>query len=401
MKIAIVTLGFNSSKPGGVSGVVLRMIASLRDIHELEILSFANESKDQNSIQILNPLSYKRVNNQESSLQGIKIWTFGTIGSEFEFLRYRKRRDLKSFLETFDAIIVVTGFLQVANIIPKIKTPIFIQCATRLIWERKSQYAGMCRFKRIFLKVQLPFLMAQEKKVLLNPSVFLAENSRMKLWLEENSSNTIQLWYPGTPSKITSGISPINYDSNSHFVSVGRFNEPRKGWDRLFIAYKKAYLEDSSIPPLLVIGWGEFSSRDRDVLVEAQEACPILVLHDLTNEDRDAKLKTASFFLQASHEEGLGLAALEALSFGVPLICSATDGSREYVIEGVSGMLVEQSSEFVEDFSKAIILSQTLEYDDLHRSSLELFYQAFDLEISKHKLVKIISSQIEECNLCN
>jgi hypothetical protein len=86
MKIAIVTSGFNSSKPGGVSGVVLRMIASLRDIHELEILSFANESKDKNSIQILNPLSYKRVRNQQSTWQGIKIWIFGTIGSEFEFL---------------------------------------------------------------------------------------------------------------------------------------------------------------------------------------------------------------------------------------------------------------------------------------------------------------------------
>jgi glycosyltransferase involved in cell wall biosynthesis len=162
----------------------------------------------------------------------------------------------------------------------------------------------------------------------------------------------------------------------------------------LFTAYEKAYLEDSSIPPLLVIGWGEFSSGDRDVLVEAQKACPILVLHDLTSEERDAKLKTASFFLQASYEEGLGLAALEALSFGVPLICSATDGSREYVIEGVSGMLIEQSSEFVGDFSQAIILSQTLEYAELRRGSLELFYEVFELEISKHKLVQIISSQI-------
>lgn len=396
MKIAIVTSGFNSSKPGGVSGVVLRIIASLRNLHELEILSFANESKDKNSIQILNPLSYKRLKNQESSAQDLKVWTFGIIGSEFEFLRYRKRRDLKPFLETFDAIIVVTGFLQVANIIPKIKTPIFIQCATRLIWERKSQYSAMGRFKRIFLKLQLPFLMAQEKMVLLSPSVFLAENSRMQLWLEENSANTIELWYPGTPGKITSDISRTKNDSSSHFVSVGRFNEPRKGWDRLFVAYKKAYLKDSSIPPLLVIGWGEFSSRDRDVLVEAQKACPIWVWHDLSDEDRDTKLKTASFFLQASHEEGLGLAALEALSFGIPLICSATDGSKEYVIEGVSGLLVEQSPEFVEDFSQAIILSQSLEYADLHRGSLELFNQAFDLEISKEKLVQIISRQIEK-----
>jgi glycosyltransferase involved in cell wall biosynthesis len=238
--------------------------------------------------------------------------------------------------------------------------------------------------------------MAQEKMVLVSPSVFLAENSRMRLWLEEHSANSIQLWYPGTPSKITNGISPTSYDGSSHFVSVGRFNEPRKGWDRLFLAYKKAYLEDTSIPPLLVIGWGEFSSRDRDVLVEAQRVCPIWVSNNLTSEDRDAKLKTASFFLQASHEEGLGLAALEALSFGIPLICSATDGSREYVIEGVSGMLVEQSSKFIENFSQAIILSQTWNYDDLHRSSLKLFYEAFDMEISKHRLVQIISSQIDK-----
>ena len=179
------------------------------------------------------------------------------------------------------------------------------------------------------------------------------------------------------------------------FISIGRLNETRKGWDRLFLAYKKAYDNCNDLPNLVVVGAGSFSRYTTELLSTLLPRYPIKILGKLSDDERDSTLSSASYFLQASHEEGLGLAALEALSFGVPLICSATDGSREYVIEGVSGTLVEQSSRFIEDFSQAILRSQTWDYKSLHRSSLDLYNKLFDKQISQDRLIGIISSKIE------
>lgn len=390
MKIAIVTSGFDPIKPGGVSSVVINMIASLRNSYEIEILSFANESGDSESAQILNPFSYKNMKNRSEFFQGIHILHFGAFGSEFEFLRYRKRRDLRFFFEKFDGIIVVTGVLQVANIVPKLTIPIVIQCATRLNWERKSRYPEMSIFRRLLLKGQVPFLNIQERMVLKSKAIFLAENSKMKLWLEKNSRGSVKMWYPGTPNEITE-FSQIEFSkSESHFVSVGRFNEARKGWGRLFTAYLKAYSRDQSIPPLVVLGWGDFLSKDRLILEAAQKKCRIEVYSNAPHQQRNEKLKTASYFLQTSYEEGLGLAALEAMSFGVPLICSETDGSREYVLPDVTGKLVHQSEDFVEQFSELIIESRGWNRRSMSENCTELFIQKFSQEYSSKELQKIL-----------
>lgn len=46
-------------------------------------------------------------------------------------------------------------------------------------------------------------------------------------------------------------------------------------------------------------------------------------------------------FLQSSLEEGLGLAGLEAMACGLPVIATRTVGSSEYVQQGDNGFLID------------------------------------------------------------
>jgi glycosyltransferase involved in cell wall biosynthesis len=397
MKIALVTFDFDADRHGGVSSVCFRIFESIRNglKSDIEVISFSNSRRDANSISFLRFRSYRNNRiSRDGFYLGAPVTRIGSVGSEFEFMRYRRRRELTKYFRQFDLIIVVTGVLQFANVLPKLDVPIVIQCATRLTWERKSQYEEMTKLKRFFLKLQLPLLSLQERRVLGIDATILVENSKMQKWVQTRAFNEPILWYPGIRAQKEELQTLRNSNGKGYYISVGRLNESRKGWNRLFLAYKEAYDNHKGLPDLVIIGSGSFSKDTREILTSLLPRYPIKVLGKLSDHDRDSMFCGASYFLQTSHEEGLGLAALEALSFGIPLICSATDGSKEYVIEGVSGILVEQSSNFIQNFSQAIILSQTWDYAALSRSSLELFYKVFDLQISQERLMKIISSRI-------
>ena len=71
----------------------------------------------------------------------------------------------------------------------------------------------------------------------------------------------------------------------------------------------------------------------------------------------DLDLKNAflesSIFAYASFLEPLGLAPLEAMSFGLPVVAIKEGGLRETVIDGYNGFLVDRSPEH---FSKKYLI---------------------------------------------
>lgn len=78
--------------------------------------------------------------------------------------------------------------------------------------------------------------------------------------------------------------------------------------------------------------------KGRDLLVAAADLAKVnLVLSDKLRED----LRRASMFVYLTRSEGLGSAALLAMSMGVPVIASRVGGLREIVEDSVSGLLVE------------------------------------------------------------
>ena len=65
-------------------------------------------------------------------------------------------------------------------------------------------------------------------------------------------------------------------------------------------------------------------------------------------------LRSADCFAFPSRREGLGVAAIEALLCGVPLIAADNRGTREYAINGINSIVCRPDN--VEDFQEAIWL---------------------------------------------
>jgi len=394
MKIALVTFDFSPERYGGVNSVCLKILAALNCMMkcETEIISFANSKKNSNSVSLFNPKTYRNRRMSSGGLvHGIPVTKIGSVGSELEFMRYRKRRELTEFFNEFDLIIVVTGILQFANVIPRVAVPVFVQCATRLKWERKSQYSHMPKVKQFALRSQLPFLAFQERRVIRSRFQFLPENSMMYLWISKRSKREPLIWYPGL-------VAPQEYSQRSTydlkkapFVSVGRFGDRRKGWARLIEAYKVAYNMREKLPDLILIGSGELVDIDKGVLEEIQRHYPIKIFSNLSDTDRDRLLSKASIFLQASFEEGLGIAAIEAISFGLPVLASDTHGSREYVVNGSNGFLVPQGNAFTLDFAKALLRTYDSNLGEMSQKSREIFEKKFERKVSESNLRMILS----------
>lgn len=70
--------------------------------------------------------------------------------------------------------------------------------------------------------------------------------------------------------------------------------------------------------------------------------------------DMEKILAAADCFAFPSKREGLGIAAVEALLCEVPLIAADNRGTREYLIDGVNGILCRNGRE--EEFQKAILM---------------------------------------------
>ena len=127
---------------------------------------------------------------------------------------------------------------------------------------------------------------------------------------------------------------------NEAFVvlSVGELNENK---NHKVVIEALAQLNNSSIH-YVIAGVGE--KKDSLILLAKEVGVNLHVLG--FREDVCEIYKASDVFVFPSFREGLGLAAIEALASGLPLICSDNRGTREYQFDGVIVCDPHNSSEF-------------------------------------------------------
>lgn len=135
-------------------------------------------------------------------------------------------------------------------------------------------------------------------------------------------------------------------------VSVGRF-APAKGQDILIEAFADALGRglDATLRLAGVAADAAFHARLRAMVVE--KGLQDRVGFDLNRTDVDAILAESDVFVLPSREEGFGLALVEAMAAGLPVIAARTGGAGELVRHGENGLSFPPGS--VADLSAALI----------------------------------------------
>ena len=119
----------------------------------------------------------------------------------------------------------------------------------------------------------------------------------------------------------------------------GRFDDPRKNIDLLLEALSLLRKAGHDISALLIGG-------ERNATMAAQMAAygidsNVEFQPYAASEALRAYLRTLDLFVVPSHQEGLCIAALEAMACGIPVVSTRCGGPEEFVIDDETGRLVD------------------------------------------------------------
>jgi len=131
-------------------------------------------------------------------------------------------------------------------------------------------------------------------------------------------------------------------DSATTLGFVGRFEDPRKHISLLFDVVAK--LADA-IPDIKLILIGDrLSEASKQKMYKLGISNRVSVVPSAKRSDLPELLSELDIFVLPSYQEGLCIAALEAMSCGIPVVSTRCGGPESYIIDGVNGRLCEHNS---------------------------------------------------------
>ena len=100
-----------------------------------------------------------------------------------------------------------------------------------------------------------------------------------------------------------------------------------------------------SVPALILAGRGELPGALTRMIAELGLDERVRIYPDVPDAELPALYRGASVYLQASHEEGLGISVIEAMACGLPVVGTETAGTRETIVDGETGWLINQTGD--------------------------------------------------------
>jgi len=129
-------------------------------------------------------------------------------------------------------------------------------------------------------------------------------------------------------------------------------SEKYKGYDKVIQALPKI-LEQVKDAVYVLIGDGDDLVDVKKLIEELNLKEKVYLLGAIKNEFIPQILNTADVFIMPSKGEGFGIVFIEALACGVPVIAGNKDASKEALLNGELGILVDPDN--IDEIAEAII----------------------------------------------
>jgi glycosyltransferase involved in cell wall biosynthesis len=154
-------------------------------------------------------------------------------------------------------------------------------------------------------------------------------------------------WTPRPESRVTGRVG-----------FCGRLNDPRKNIDLLLTSVARASRSMEGISAVLI--GGELDGRVQARLKDLGIADRVKFIPYASGAELRDHLRSFDLFVVPSHQEGLCIAALEAMGCGCPVISTRCGGPEEFVIDGETGILVDFDAEQMAAAIRKVLSDRTL-----------------------------------------
>lgn len=213
-------------------------------------------------------------------------------------------------------------------------------------------------FRRTLLvlgKIPMYFLRILDKKAAQIPDYVIANSNEVAGRIKRLYGRVATVIYPPVEiPNIKSQISNNEHHSKNYYLIGGRVSR-HKGHDIAIKAFTKLGL------PLKVFG-GTFASYGLNQF--KKEAGPnIEFLGEVTEKDKWELMKNAKAFIFPSEQEDFGIAPVEAMAVGTPVIALAQGGPLETVIDGKTGV-------FFKDRTVESLMDAVKHFNDSNHQSI-------------------------------
>ncbi|MCP5424679.1 MAG: glycosyltransferase family 4 protein [Gammaproteobacteria bacterium] len=293
-----------------------------------------------------------------------KIWNeyeahaMGAWLPELEFTHYWPTRPWKALMDSCDYHVSVSGNCLAGLPFALSDRPYLAWVASSWHGDRKDRVRFFPWPRRLLDRlINAQVISRLERKILSRGTIIaLSQYTRSEL-------NAL------SRADVTQAVMPMPVDEPS-FVSdpervirgrigfVGRFNDPRKNIGLLLEAVAACrqrglpitaeLVGDQQIAPLQV-RLGSLGLKD------AVTCIPLL-----DHEQLAQHLQSYDVFVVPSHQEGLCIAALEAMACGCPVISTRCGGPEEFVRDGKTGFLVDDQPNKLADAIARVVLDRGL-----------------------------------------
>lgn len=292
---------------------------------------------------------------------GIGAWL-----PELEFTHYLPTILWKELIRDCHLHLAVSGNVLCALPYMQPKIPFLAWIATPWEADRKDRIRELIIPRRVLdAVVNTPILRKLERRILNAPQgkiLSLSNYTSMELKDLSKVEITDVMYMP-----VDTDLFRPNYNRTTEWRIgfSGRYCDPRKNVELLLGATRILLNHGYGIELVLV---GER---------KADQITPIIKQYGLENNvsclmhmspnDLAQVLQTLDIFAIPSHQEGLCIAALEAMACGVPVISTRCGGPEDYVKPGVTGELVEEKTA---DAFALMIKNLCMNREKRHRFSL-------------------------------
>ncbi|MCM8568754.1 glycosyltransferase family 4 protein [Gramella jeungdoensis] len=147
----------------------------------------------------------------------------------------------------------------------------------------------------------------------------------------------------------------LGFPQNKKIIlGVGRF-EKRKNWEHVFRNLE--YLSEEYY--FILVGEGGLKNTYEEMINNKDLASKVSLLPWIDNSQMISLYLAADFFVFPTLSDHFGFVVPEALSCGLPVICSSNAGASEFIIDGFNGYVIHPDEDFQDLIYK---ISQNYEF---------------------------------------